>query len=1569
MIKLPDNPYPGLRCFEYSDRFLFFGRKDRNEELLKKLQANNFVAVVGTSGSGKSSLVRAGLVPLLHGGLNNIGSHWRISICKPGDNPIQGLAKALWHPENFDDEIIEDAQKKTVSLIDEESEDKQKNLPPSTPIDDELKLCLIETLLRQSEVGLKNFANGELSPDENLLVVIDQFEELFRFKEKSERRNAGEEAAAFIKLLLKAVADESSRIYVVITMRSDYLGDCSQFRDLPEAINKGQYLIPRLTRDQLSEAIEKPAKVYGSQMTPPRIVQITPHLVKHLLNSIGDDQDQLPVLQHALMRTWKEWLDCQKPDEPISIDQYNKVEGMESALSKHAKEAFAELTPRQQRIAEKMFKRLTEKDSENREKRRPAKIREICAVVGAGNEKNKKNVFDTIKVFCKEGRTFLIPSPAGELTEETMIDISHESLIRIWGDLKGWVKEEVDENAWQYRRLAADTLLLKKFKARNTHLVGTEKYEEDYKDFLWRGLELKDAINWKKKHKPNAAWAARYQDLSDEESLKLAELSRTASVTAEEVDKERQNFIEQHFQDAMAFLKESEDNEARESEERERYLVFNAREKYYKKLIWATALAAILFLVSTIAAFTIFRKNRELADTQNSLETQNEVLKETNDNLTETRKAVEEQYIELRNTNDKLKKTQKELEEKQKELEESFGKEKKLRQTAENEKKRADEKASLAVKNEKDAKKAKDDALASAKLLSTANEKLITTQADLVKAKAVLELNRDGSVFAEAGEFDEAKNKFDEYLKNYNSDCDKTKSCTEQQALGKWWGQHNIGTVNSQLGNFQGAQNSFKAALETLENYQSMIIKPGVDAKESMAVYFSPISFKPQQQKTLSEEIKKSTIITLRKYAQFLRSYAENPTRFTNEPPEIATLSPEDKPDWANEIAAASYERLLGMKEENDKNKLYIANIKKELADTYFALKKQDYGESNYKYALEVYLDKKQPIYLSNSVRKKLFEISLLNISKAEDLEVIEGYAKEIVGAMRTSLSASAGDMLYDKSMADTYSDLAASYRNYSRQKNEEIQDNIDALKRKVTETNNLKAIEIVNDFENYKTIPEDIPDDLTPDDKKMLNKMNNDYLLTVEVDKRADTLSNLSNVIISLGKFRSFRASSWFEPYEKLAYAYVENKEDCNAMKVISGIDEASKRFYAPNAKFVDGDELIARLSVLKAMADFYEINYADTDTSEKYYDDIAKKLDETLSFASFKDLTDIEKMKSMRFYYHIGRYFYFHGDYVKANASFAKYADYLKNNKDILDRIKKNSNEQWNEINPLNTTFAEVLVRETLGDNEDIEDSIKKFTDLLEKIEIQKSRNLRASTAQSSTNVNSNVNPNVNSNTANRNAAVNNAQTQNVLSATTGIPATNSPKDLSVDDASVDISYEAYLRIALANLYFAKKDKANADHMLSTVKNPPLGVLRRLPAFIIEKYAANLKKAGDFLRLDSQNEKAAIYYQDAVQVLKYFRYELLIMGLVEEVGDSNLSRYFRNRNDNTYGYRALTREYYNDYIISLKALKEVKGESPDIDNLIKTSEASRDKIPEIKAVKKPACVLDKRENNSPKK
>src|SRR5207237_9368197 len=187
-----------------------------------------------------------------------------------------------------------------------------------------------------------------------LLVVVDQFEEIFRFARASGDQAYQNEAAAFVKLVLEASSQRELPIYVVLTMRSDYLGDCSQFWGLPEAVNESQYLIPRLTRDQLREAISGPVAVGGGA--------ITPRLLNRLLNDVGDNQDQLPILQHALMRTWDFCETHHSNGEAMGLEDYEAIGTMAEALSRHADEAYDELPDERSReIAEKLFKRLTEK--------------------------------------------------------------------------------------------------------------------------------------------------------------------------------------------------------------------------------------------------------------------------------------------------------------------------------------------------------------------------------------------------------------------------------------------------------------------------------------------------------------------------------------------------------------------------------------------------------------------------------------------------------------------------------------------------------------------------------------------------------------------------------------------------------------------------------------------------------------------------------------------------------------------------------------------------------------------------------------------------------------------------------------------------------------------------------------------------------------------------------------------------------------------------------------------------------------------------------------------------------
>jgi WD40 repeat protein len=464
-IEAPSNPFPGLRPFEFHENHLFFGRDGQSERLIEKLSQTRFLAVVGTSGSGKSSLIRAGLLPSLLGGMmGSAGANWRVALMRPGNDPIGHLALALHSRDAFGPE-------------DEENRS--------------LQVAITEATLRRGNLGLVEAVREmQIPTGENLLVLADQFEEIFRVDQGDDLRALENDKAAFVKLLLEAVRQHESAIYVVLTMRSDYLGDCAQFQDLPEAINEGQYLIPRLTREQRREAITGPIAVGGAF--------VTPRLINLLLNDVGDNPDQLPILQHALMRTWEEWK-VRRSDhaakhvgEKLDLCCYEVTGGMSAALSVHADEAYQDISremgERGERLTEAMFKALTEKGADNREIRRPLTLAEICAIT----EANEDEVRDVIEKFRAPGRSFLMPPADVPLSLGSLIDISHESLIRNWKRLSVWVEEE-SESARIYLRLAE-----------------TAELYRDGKAGLWSDPDLQIALDWREQRRPNPAWARRH---------------------------------------------------------------------------------------------------------------------------------------------------------------------------------------------------------------------------------------------------------------------------------------------------------------------------------------------------------------------------------------------------------------------------------------------------------------------------------------------------------------------------------------------------------------------------------------------------------------------------------------------------------------------------------------------------------------------------------------------------------------------------------------------------------------------------------------------------------------------------------------------------------------------------------------------------------------------------------------------------------------------------------------------------------------------------------------------------
>jgi WD40 repeat protein/energy-coupling factor transporter ATP-binding protein EcfA2 len=524
----PSNPFPGLRPFEFGESHLYFGRDGQTDELIRKLAAKRFVAVVGTSGSGKSSLVRAGLLPDLFGGfMPSAGTRWRVALMRPTNDPLGNLARALCSTEVFGSEIEENAR---------------------------IQEAVTEATLRRGGLGLvEAVRQNRMASNESLLVVVDQFEELFRFARVSASEQYRYEAAAFVKLLLEAARQREQNVYVVLTMRSDFLGDCSIFWGLPEAINEGQYLVPRMTRDQRAEAVTGPVAVGGGEMAQ--------RLVNRLLNDTGDSPDMLPILQHALMRTWENWAADHAEGEPVDLRHYEAVGTMADALSRHADEAFNELADEdEQGVTERVFKALTEKGEDNREVRRPTVLAELCAQVGATTDE----VVSVIEVFRREGRSFLMPPPPAPLDEESLIDISHESLIRNWQRLREWVDEE-SQSAHIYKRLAETAVL-----------------HEQGQAGLWRDPDLQVALDWREHTRLTLAWGARYHPA---------------------------------FKSAMKFLEasvEARDAAAREEEQR--------RVREAKRTRAATLVFFTLFMLSLAAFAVAYYKSIQAKDALRSAE-------------------------------------------------------------------------------------------------------------------------------------------------------------------------------------------------------------------------------------------------------------------------------------------------------------------------------------------------------------------------------------------------------------------------------------------------------------------------------------------------------------------------------------------------------------------------------------------------------------------------------------------------------------------------------------------------------------------------------------------------------------------------------------------------------------------------------------------------------------------------------------------------------------------------------------------------------------------------------------
>jgi hypothetical protein len=444
------NPFPGLRPFAPDESDLFFGREGESEEVLNKLLKNRFVTVIGASGSGKSSLIYCGVLPKIRNLKTSESSAWRIISFRPGNDPFGNLADAM--TENF-------------------------SSPTQTRND---KNTVLSELKRNPDGITGAVWNLWGKSDEKILLVIDQFEELFRYGAIGKTDISLSTSARFVDFMVNAASLSSVNIFTIVTMRSDFIGECAHYQGLTQLINNSNYLVPHMGSENYREAIEGPVKYAGAK--------IDPVLVETLLKDIGDRTDQLPVLQHAMMRTWSHWRELDEPGRPLSKTDYDSVGTMSDAMSLHANEAYEELSLRGKEICEIMFKTITEKGSDNKGLRHPSGVRTLTSIAGC----TSNELFEVVEKFRTPARSFITPRQNVPLNDDSIIDLSHESLMRLWDRLREWVDDEA-ASVQMYLRLSEASAM----------------YQQG-KTSLWRPPDLQLAINWRDLHKPTLTWAQRY---------------------------------------------------------------------------------------------------------------------------------------------------------------------------------------------------------------------------------------------------------------------------------------------------------------------------------------------------------------------------------------------------------------------------------------------------------------------------------------------------------------------------------------------------------------------------------------------------------------------------------------------------------------------------------------------------------------------------------------------------------------------------------------------------------------------------------------------------------------------------------------------------------------------------------------------------------------------------------------------------------------------------------------------------------------------------------------------------
>ncbi len=470
--RTPVEPYPGLRPFLDFEEILLFGRDRQVREVIERLGQTQFVAVIGGSGSGKSSLILAGVVPELRSfGIPGAGDFWLPMVCTPGTNP-----SALDQAQRQNTPITRLARKFAALLRSRGS-----------PEQDAARLDDIAARMRE-ELGFSTLVDiytkelavpsGPQPADARFLFVIDQFEELFH----PTTRNV-EDARLLVERVIDHFFSPHPRCYVVLTMRSEHLNDCAGYLELPDAINKASYLVRRLDEAELREAITQPAErllrlrrlAEDSTQRLPEEVQFDRGVTERLLRdarAISDDPDHLPLLQHVLARVWQAAIErvaprLDLPERIMAADLAVAVSAQPAALAAPLDDGLNVLRVSLERWAEASYLRHDE-----RERRWLDLVLHRLAIKDPNTgmySQQRVNVDECVRLLGPQVaradlKAVLLKGFLGEVDylywddddpQRITLKVSHESLIRGWQRLRHVIDEEAE-------RFAAFVELLRK---------------------------------------------------------------------------------------------------------------------------------------------------------------------------------------------------------------------------------------------------------------------------------------------------------------------------------------------------------------------------------------------------------------------------------------------------------------------------------------------------------------------------------------------------------------------------------------------------------------------------------------------------------------------------------------------------------------------------------------------------------------------------------------------------------------------------------------------------------------------------------------------------------------------------------------------------------------------------------------------------------------------------------------------------------------------------------------------------------------------------------------------------